>query len=293
MKRLIQKFGFFVLLLSAAGLFYGLNFSPLAFYGLFVSSLVISYILERYIPYQNAWNQSRDDTKEDAAYAILTILIVPLAKAISVFLVLLVGHWLLPVQEKAAGQSGVVQLLEALLISGILPYWYHRISHTKSDFLWKIHAVHHSPERLYWLNAFRFHPLNAIINSFLSLFPLLLLGFSNETILLAGFINNYVAVLNHANIDFRLGIFNYVFNMNELHRWHHSNNMDEANSNYSGGVLIIWDLVFGTYYNPADRSIGQDEIGLAEESKRSFPQFSIKRQFCYPFCSIKTSRDGV
>jgi hypothetical protein len=38
----------------------------------------------------------------------------------------------------------------------------------------------------------------------------------------------------------------------EFHHWHHANERDAHNTNYSVG-LPIWDLVFGTYFMPADR----------------------------------------
>ena len=62
----------------------------------------------------------------------------------------------------------------------------------------------------------------------------------------------------HANIDFRLGFLNWIFSCTDVHRWHHSTVAAEQNQNY-GNVLVIWDLVFGTYFNPAGRQVG--EIG--------------------------------
>jgi sterol desaturase/sphingolipid hydroxylase (fatty acid hydroxylase superfamily) len=40
--------------------------------------------------------------------------------------------------------------------------------------------------------------------------------------------------------------------MAEPHRWHHSRTLAEANTNY-GSNLIVWDLVFGTFFLPRDR----------------------------------------
>ena len=60
----------------------------------------------------------------------------------------------------------------------------------------------------------------------------------------------------------RIGPLNWIFSMAELHRWHHSKTVREANSNY-GQNLIIWDVVFGTRYLPADREPPK-EIGLAD-----------------------------
>ena len=67
----------------------------------------------------------------------------------------------------------------------------------------------------------------------------------------------------HSNLKLRLGPLNWIFSMAELHRWHHSPVVEEANHNY-GGNLIIWDVVFGTRWLPPDREspakIGMDSL---------------------------------
>jgi sterol desaturase/sphingolipid hydroxylase (fatty acid hydroxylase superfamily) len=53
-----------------------------------------------------------------------------------------------------------------------------------------------------------------------------------------------------------------LFSMAELHRWHHSRVLEEANSNY-GNNIILWDLIFGTFYHPKDREPSED-VGLSD-----------------------------
>ena len=87
----------------------------------------------------------------------------------------------------------------------------------------------------------------------------MLLGAPNEVLLGYLAVTQPVVMLQHANIDLRSGALNYLFNTNELHRWHHSSRPEEANSNYGGG-LIIWDIIFGTFKyekrNNAPKRIG-------------------------------------
>jgi sterol desaturase/sphingolipid hydroxylase (fatty acid hydroxylase superfamily) len=54
---------------------------------------------------------------------------------------------------------------------------------------------------------------------------------------------------------------NWFFSMAELHRWHHSKTLFEADHNY-GQTSSVWDWVFGTRYLPADRE-PPESIGLA------------------------------
>ena len=63
----------------------------------------------------------------------------------------------------------------------------------------------------------------------------------------------------HSNINVKFGFLNYIISSSELHRWHHSEIPRESNGNY-GNNLIIWDVIFGTWFLPKDRSV--KEIGL-------------------------------
>jgi sterol desaturase/sphingolipid hydroxylase (fatty acid hydroxylase superfamily) len=71
-------------------------------------------------------------------------------------------------------------------------------------------------------------------------------------------------LLEHVNIDFAAGPLNRLFNTAELHRWHHRMDIEQAMCNF-GKMLSIWDGVFGTYYLPRDREIG--DVGIDATAK--------------------------
>jgi sterol desaturase/sphingolipid hydroxylase (fatty acid hydroxylase superfamily) len=79
-----------------------------------------------------------------------------------------------------------------------------------------------------------------------------LLGVNEEALAMQTLFTVVVGVFQHANIDVRLGPLNRLFSLSEVHRWHHSKDVREANHNY-GSNLTIWDVVFGTWYLPARR----------------------------------------
>lgn len=59
-------------------------------------------------------------------------------------------------------------------------------------------------------------------------------------------------LVSHFNVDIKAGPFNYALVGTELHRTHHSADLDEA-GNY--GVLTpFWDIVFGTFVYAPDRA---------------------------------------
>jgi len=75
-------------------------------------------------------------------------------------------------------------------------------------------------------------------------------------------------LFQHCNVRLRLGPLNYIFSMAELHRWHHSLKLEEANTNY-GNNTIFWDIVFGTMFYPSGREAAA-EVGLSGLPR--FPQ---------------------
>ena len=98
---------------------------------------------------------------------------------------------------------------------------------------------------------------------------LALAGAPSEVFIWVAVTTAFVGMLTHANIEMRCGPLNYIFNTPVLHRWHHSTDLREGNKNY-GEVLIIYDLVFGTYINPDRRP--PTEIGITEAMPAGFWQ---------------------
>ena len=234
------------------------------------------------------WNRSRRDVRTDAMHALVSMAMVPplvemglrvglLAVAIEISKV--AGFALWPTLWPLFGQ-----LVLAMLVSQFGEYWLHRLAH-ETRFLWRFHATHHSPERLYWLNAARFHPIDTALGSVASLTPLLVLGAGPEVLLLVSVWIGVHGMFQHCNIDLRLGPLNYIFSMAELHRWHHSRRLEEANANY-GNNIIFWDIVFGTRYHPHDRE-ASSRVGLV--GLDAFPR-NYLGQILSPFQWAKIAR---
>jgi sterol desaturase/sphingolipid hydroxylase (fatty acid hydroxylase superfamily) len=87
-------------------------------------------------------------------------------------------------------------------------------------------------------------------------------------------------MLTHCNVEMRLGPLSWIFNTPELHRWHHSKDLREANRNYCEN-LMVWDLLFGTYFRESHRRPPAD-IGIAE-----FMPPRFVHQIMWPFLTQK------
>ncbi|MBX2841260.1 MAG: sterol desaturase family protein [Flammeovirgaceae bacterium] len=155
----------------------------------------------------------------------------------------------------------VVQVLILLSVKDFFRYWYHRWMH-ESEFMWRWHSVHHSSTRLYWFNGTRSHPLEGLISSFLWAIPLAFVQAPVEIVFVTGLLGRTIGRFQHTNMDLILGPFDYIFSSPKNHRYHHSKNIEEGNSNY-GGDVIFWDILFGTFYLPKGKQ-PSDEIGIGD-----------------------------
>jgi sterol desaturase/sphingolipid hydroxylase (fatty acid hydroxylase superfamily) len=236
-----------------------------------VGAALIVIASERIQPHSPFWTRSHGDARTDLTHLFLSQLLPP--PLVDLALGATVG--VLSVQLAGSGGPSwpsdlpfALQLTGAAIIGEFGQYWWHRACH-QSPWLWRFHATHHSAPRLWWLNAGRFHPLDTVFAHTLTMAPLILIGCPGEIVAGMAVLTAVHGLFQHANIDLRLGPLNWVFSMAELHRWHHSRNLDDANKNY-GANIIFWDIVFGTRHLPADRVHDPRDVGF--NGVDAFPQ---------------------
>jgi sterol desaturase/sphingolipid hydroxylase (fatty acid hydroxylase superfamily) len=222
-------------------------------------------LAERVMAHLSDWNRNHGDLRTDVLHAVVSGMVTTrLASQAARAAGGLLAAWLSSVHGAGlwpAHWPFLLQLALALLIAELPQYWVHRWQH-EWELLWRFHSVHHSAPRLYWLNASRFHPLDIGLLYLVGYVPLIALGCPREVILLFALFDSILGMLQHSNLDVRLGPLNRIFSMAEPHRWHHSRILNEANTNY-GSNLIVWDLLFGTFFLPSDRQAPQD-VGIAD-----------------------------
>jgi sterol desaturase/sphingolipid hydroxylase (fatty acid hydroxylase superfamily) len=165
------------------------------------------------------------------------------------------------------GMPAVVEFLAVLLTFEFLQYWYHRLSHEGrgpvSRWLWKLHVAHHLPDKVYLLMHPVGHPLNFIASLAIVQLPLFTLGARPETLFLFNALMGLQGLVSHFNVDIKAGPLNYLLVGTELHRFHHSANLDEAKN--FGVLTPFWDLVFGTFrYSPRQLP---SALGVAEPAR--------------------------
>jgi sterol desaturase/sphingolipid hydroxylase (fatty acid hydroxylase superfamily) len=129
-------------------------------------------------------------------------------------------------------------------------YWYHRAAH-RVRWFWASHVVHHSPNELNLSAAYRLGWTGRLTGTTLFYTPLVVLGFPPELVLFTLTLNLLYQFWIHATWIPRLGWLEYLLNTPSAHRVHHASNLDYLDANY-GGVLIVFDRLFGTYVAERD-----------------------------------------
>ncbi len=218
------------------------------------------FALERVMPHEPRWNENDGQLWPDIGHTLLS------KSAVQVLIIVpaLTGIGALASDEGAAwwprAWPVALQIVLGLVIAEFGFYWAHRLCH-EIRALWRFHAVHHSVTRLWFVNTGRFHFIDTLISVVFGLGVALAAGMPQDIIVWVSAITAYIGLLTHTNVEMRFGPLDYVFNTPALHRWHHSRNPAEGNSNY-GENLMLFDLLFGTHFLTRRRppvDIGIDE----------------------------------
>ncbi len=126
----------------------------------------------------------------------------------------------------------------------LLYYWFHRTSHEVGA-VWATHVVHHQSEDFNLAVALRQGAFQGAF-SFVFYLPLAIAGFPPLVFLTASSINTLYQFWIHTETIGRLGPLERVLNTPSHHRVHHGRNPEYIDRNL-GGMLIVWDRLFGTF----------------------------------------------
>ena len=168
---------------------------------------------------------------------------------VSSYLPLIWGEYLAPLQIfDFSAVHPVVAAIVALLVVEFGIYWWHRSMH-ETNLLWRIfHQMHHSAERLDTFGAFYFSFMDIAGFTLLSSVALVLLGLSPQAATAVILITTFLSTFQHTNVRTPQWL-GYFLQRPESHSVHHAKGVHAFN--YSD--LPLFDLLFGTFRNPATR----------------------------------------
>jgi sterol desaturase/sphingolipid hydroxylase (fatty acid hydroxylase superfamily) len=129
-------------------------------------------------------------------------------------------------------------------------YWLHRAGH-RVAVLWAAHVVHHQSEDYNLSTALR-QPGTYFLFAWVFYLPLAVLGVPPLVFAVVALIDLLYQFWVHTQQIGKLGWFDRWFCSPSNHRVHHAVNDRYVDRNY-GGILLVWDRLFGTYEPEDDR----------------------------------------
>jgi sterol desaturase/sphingolipid hydroxylase (fatty acid hydroxylase superfamily) len=239
-----------------------------------VVAIAVSFAAERVLPYRAGWNEDRGDSARDVAHAVVnetlafvSIALIPVLAAVSPALELWPHSW-----------PFAVQLLVAVVVADFGITLAHFASH-RFEPLWRLHAVHHSVERMYGFNGLMKHPLHQAIETTAGVTPLLVAGMPIDVATSLAVAVAVQLLLQHSNVDYRVGPLRGVLALNEGHRFHHLRWPVTGDVNF-GLFTLVWDRLLGTWSFDAKRVFTSADLGI--EKWPAYPRAYLD-QLAAPF----------
>ena len=258
---------------------------------LLLAAILVSFAGERILPYEPEWNRDHRDSATNLWHVIvnevsifISVLSLPLVAAHVPGLDLWPHEWPL-----------WLQLALAILIADAGISLTHFFSH-RYRWLWRLHSVHHAAPRLYGFNGLMKHPVHQAIELTAATVPLILLGFGSTVAWLLSFAVAIQLLLQHSNVDMRIGKLGYFWAIAPAHRHHHIASATDGDVNF-GLFTTVWDHLLGTFMlndRPAPRA---GELGI--DGDADFPRSYIghlsapfARGFVHGIAAKSVARNG-
>lgn len=221
----------------------------------FVLNLLLTGLL--FIPLEKLFGRLTDqplfrtEWREDLFYFLFSSVLVQIISFLSLspsmFILETTGSWS-SFRQMVAEQPLVLQVLEIMLLTDFVQYWFHRLFH-EIPFLWRFHAVHHSAQKMDWLAGSRMHIVEIVGLRGLTIIPMFVLGFNQQALSIYILLVYLNATFVHANVRFNVEWLKPFIVTPRFHHWHHGIEKEAINVNYS--IHFPWlDKLFGTYYMP-------------------------------------------
>jgi sterol desaturase/sphingolipid hydroxylase (fatty acid hydroxylase superfamily) len=241
--------------------------------------LALSPIFVAFIIYEFVKHRKHYDIKDSLANTALALLHQG-SDAIALLLLMPFFYWL---HQFALFDItlNIATIFTAFLLQDFLYYWFHKASH-HIHWLWAAHVVHHSSTKMNFSTAFRQSLMYPLAGMWIFWLPMIIIGFDPITVFTVVALNLAYQFFVHTQIVYKLGWFEKVFNTPSNHRVHHSTNKAYLDKNF-GGVLVIWDKIFGTYVEENPSENGPCRYGIIGQIKSYNPFFISFHQWIHLF----------
>lgn len=152
-------------------------------------------------------------------------------------------------------------VLALLALDLAAQYWAHYLLH-HVKWMWRVHVVHHTDTKVDATTGTRLHPVDYTVREVFALGALVLVGAPLAYYLVYRVVTVFFTFVSHANVAPPPGLdaaLSLVFVTPNMHKFHHHFERPWTDTNF-GGILSIWDRIFGTfvYGDPREVRYGVD-----------------------------------
>lgn len=227
------------------------------FYGQFILAVVIGLVLDLIRRRNLPARYGNKSVGVDAVYGLIEAMhLVQFAVILPVGLLLTRGlqtwaPWL-EVRTLAALPLWI-QLVILFLFTDFCVYWWHRFQH-ENRIVWQFHKTHHSQVHLNVLTTFRATVIDRIAALAILSVPAAVMKVDASLPVAIAALLQFHQLIIHSDSGWSFGPLDRVLVSPSFHEVHHSSLEPHLDRNY-GGVLSIWDHLFGTWVARGDQEL--------------------------------------
>ena len=209
-----------------------------------VGLVVFEIVLDIVINKKRRW---RDSTANVVIFIMNQLIEKTIVGSIGVICLMPI-HWLTPLNIPL----NIWTWIAAIFVADFTYYWMHRLEH-EHRILWASHSVHHSSEDYNLTISMRLSIVEGLFE-WIFLIPMVAIGFSPFQAIVSLVLVAQFQTWIHTEHIRKLGWLDEIFNTPSVHRVHHGSNKKYLDKNY-GGVLMIWDKLFGTFQREEEKVV--------------------------------------
>jgi sterol desaturase/sphingolipid hydroxylase (fatty acid hydroxylase superfamily) len=232
--------------------------------GLMTAAFAIEYLVSRFL-----LNDNKHETRDSFTALLITIGYVVFSLLRGVMLTA-ISLWAYDRMPWHWDSYDPVAMLTCFVLVDFFHYWSHRASHAFA-FMWAFHAVHHSSRHFNMSLGFRNSWFGGFID-WVFIIPPVFLGFHPLLVAAATAVMSFWDFLCHCPYVGKLPVIDFFFNSPRNHRVHHGVSESDQHCNF-GGMLFIWDRMFGTYRAEA---VVPAQYGLSPAPERPYNPFYLE-----------------
>ena len=184
---------------------------------------------------------------------------------------------------------GLLHLIELSLLAELLlalvvfdftaQYLAHWLLH-RVKWMWRLHVVHHSDTKVDATTGARLHPGDYAVREVFALGALILTGAPLAFYVVYRVTTIFFTFLTHANVSPPVWLdagLSWVFVTPNMHKFHHHFERPWTDTNF-GGILSVWDRLFGTFVYGDPRQVRYG-VDVADPERDE----DVRHQFALPF----------